>query len=47
MNYNFRELIYKTGGVQFVTLRIFMVDLLTDRVPLDNIAGILVYRAHE
>jgi len=42
-----RERIYKTGGVQFVTSRIFMVDLLTNRVPLDDIAGILVYRAHE
>ncbi|CAD5216748.1 unnamed protein product [Bursaphelenchus xylophilus] len=41
-----RELIYKGGGVQFVTSRILMVDLLTDKVPLDRIAGILVYKAH-
>jgi DNA excision repair protein ERCC-4 len=42
-----RELVYKTGGVQFVTSRILMVDLLTNKVPIDRIAGILVYRAHE
>lgn len=42
-----RQLIYKCGGVQFVTSRIFMVDLLTGRVPLDRLAGILVYRAHQ
>ncbi|KAI1718544.1 DNA repair endonuclease XPF [Ditylenchus destructor] len=42
-----RELIYKVGGVQFVTSRILMVDLLTNRVPIDKVAGIVVYRAHE
>ncbi|CAD5212421.1 unnamed protein product [Bursaphelenchus okinawaensis] len=42
-----REKIYKGGGVQFVTSRILMVDLLTDKVPLDRIAGILVYNAHQ
>uniref|UniRef100_A0A915DY22 DNA repair endonuclease XPF n=1 Tax=Ditylenchus dipsaci TaxID=166011 RepID=A0A915DY22_9BILA len=42
-----RELIYRIGGVQFITSRILMVDLLIDRVPLDKIAGILVYRAHQ
>jgi DNA excision repair protein ERCC-4 len=42
-----RELIYNTGGVQFVTSRILMVDLLTGRVPTDRVAGILVYRAHQ
>ncbi|KAI6228275.1 ERCC4 domain-containing protein [Aphelenchoides besseyi] len=42
-----RSLIYQTGGVQFVTSRIFMVDLLTNIVPLERTAGILVYRAHE
>ena len=40
-------MIYKTGGVQFITSRILMVDLLTDRVPIDKVAGILVYRAEE
>jgi DNA excision repair protein ERCC-4 len=42
-----REKIYMTGGVQFITARVLMVDLLTERVPIDKIAGIVVYRAHE
>ncbi|KAF7632544.1 ERCC4 domain-containing protein [Meloidogyne graminicola] len=42
-----RVIIYKSGGVQFVTSRILMVDLLAGRVPFDKVAGILVYRAHE
>lgn len=43
----FRESVYLEGGVQFITSRILLVDLLTDRVPVKNIAGILVYRAHQ
>ena len=43
----FREAVYLEGGVQFITSRILLVDLLTDRVPVKNIAGILVYRAHQ
>lgn len=31
----------------FVTSRILVVDLLTDRVPADLITGILVYKAHK
>uniref|UniRef100_A0A914HCD1 DNA repair endonuclease XPF n=1 Tax=Globodera rostochiensis TaxID=31243 RepID=A0A914HCD1_GLORO len=42
-----REDIYRSGGVQFVTSRILMVDLLTNRVPFDCVIGILVFRAHE
>ncbi|KAL3116042.1 hypothetical protein niasHT_007342 [Heterodera trifolii] len=42
-----RTLIYRSGGVQFVTSRILMVDLLTDKVPFDCVIGILVFRAHE
>ncbi|CAK5074457.1 unnamed protein product [Meloidogyne enterolobii] len=42
-----RVIIYKSGGVQFVTSRILMVDLLAGRVPFDKVAGILVYRAHD
>ncbi|KAL6736130.1 hypothetical protein Aduo_006516 [Ancylostoma duodenale] len=42
-----REAVYLEGGVQFLTSRILLVDLLTDRVPVKNIAGILVYRAHQ
>ncbi|KAI6198278.1 ERCC4 domain-containing protein [Aphelenchoides fujianensis] len=47
VNSKYREAIYAQGGVQFVTARIFMVDLLMDRVPLERTAGIMVYRAHE
>jgi len=42
-----REMIYRTGGVQFVTERVLMTDLLMDRVPMDKVAGIMVYKAHE
>ncbi|CAK5013471.1 unnamed protein product [Meloidogyne enterolobii] len=42
-----RVIIYKSGGVQFVTSRILMVDLLAERVPFDKVVGILVYRAHD
>lgn len=31
-----RVIIYKSGGVQFVTSRILMVDLLAGRVPFDK-----------
>nr|CDJ82326.1 DNA repair endonuclease XPF [Haemonchus contortus] len=42
-----REAVYLEGGVQFLTSRILLVDLLTNRVPIKNVAGILVYRAHQ
>uniref|UniRef100_A0AC34PZY7 Uncharacterized protein n=1 Tax=Panagrolaimus sp. JU765 TaxID=591449 RepID=A0AC34PZY7_9BILA len=42
-----REAVYMEGGVQFITSRVLMVDLLTDRVPVKNITGIVVLRAHE
>lgn len=35
------------GGVHFITSRILMVDLLQERVPVKNVAGIIVYRAHQ
>lgn len=37
---------YLDGGVLFVSGRIFVVDLLKKRVPLNLVTGILVYRAH-
>uniref|UniRef100_A0A1I7XP95 BTB domain-containing protein n=1 Tax=Heterorhabditis bacteriophora TaxID=37862 RepID=A0A1I7XP95_HETBA len=43
----FRESVYLEGGVQFITSRILLVDLLTERIPINNVAGILVYRAHQ
>jgi DNA excision repair protein ERCC-4 len=38
---------YLNGGCLFVTSRILVVDMLTDRVPMDLITGILVYKAHQ
>ena len=37
---------YLQGGVLFLTSRILVVDLLTDRVPIDHVTGILVYKAN-
>ncbi|VBB27037.1 unnamed protein product [Acanthocheilonema viteae] len=42
-----RESLYMEGGVHFVTSRILMVDLLQERVPVKNVAGIIVHRAHQ
>lgn len=39
--------VYLTGGVLFVTSRILVVDMLMERVPIDLITGIIVYRAHK
>ncbi|KHN83734.1 DNA repair endonuclease XPF [Toxocara canis] len=44
---NERETLYMEGGVHFITSRILMVDLLQGRVPVKNVAGILVHRAHQ
>lgn len=41
-----RNEIYLKGGVLFVTERILVVDLLSDRVPIDLVTGIIVYKAH-
>ncbi|CAG5130689.1 unnamed protein product [Candidula unifasciata] len=42
-----RQTTYVQGGVLFITSRILVVDLLTDRVPVGHVTGILVYRAHK
>ncbi|VDK82413.1 unnamed protein product [Onchocerca ochengi] len=42
-----RESLYMEGGVHFITSRILMVDLLQERVPVRNVAGIVVHRAHQ
>ncbi|KAK3599865.1 hypothetical protein CHS0354_022437 [Potamilus streckersoni] len=42
-----RQNLYLQGGVLFITSRILVVDLLTDRVPVEKVSGILVYRAHK
>ncbi|KAK5647030.1 hypothetical protein RI129_005494 [Pyrocoelia pectoralis] len=41
-----REDIYLLGGVQFITTRILVVDLLKNRVPIEHITGIVVVRGH-
>ena len=35
------------GGVIFSSSRILVVDLLMDRIPVDMITGILVFKAHK
>lgn len=42
-----RKEIYMNGGVLFVTERILVVDLLSNRVPLDLVTGLIVYKAHK
>ncbi|KAH9489915.1 DNA repair endonuclease XPF [Bulinus truncatus] len=42
-----RQLTYAQGGVLFITSRILVVDLLTDRVPVEHITGIMVFKAHK
>jgi DNA excision repair protein ERCC-4 len=44
---NERAQAYFKGGCFFVTSRILVVDMLTDRIPIDLITGILVYNAHK
>ena len=44
---NERAQVYLKGGCFFITSRILVVDMLTDRIPIDLISGILVYNAHK
>uniref|UniRef100_A0A1A9WG73 DNA repair endonuclease XPF n=1 Tax=Glossina brevipalpis TaxID=37001 RepID=A0A1A9WG73_9MUSC len=41
-----RERVYLEGGIQFITTRILVVDLLKQRIPIELITGIIVLRAH-
>nr|XP_031840171.1 DNA repair endonuclease XPF isoform X1 [Nomia melanderi]XP_031840172.1 DNA repair endonuclease XPF isoform X1 [Nomia melanderi]XP_031840173.1 DNA repair endonuclease XPF isoform X1 [Nomia melanderi]XP_031840174.1 DNA repair endonuclease XPF isoform X1 [Nomia melanderi] len=41
-----RELMYLEGGALFLSGPILVVDLLKNRIPLNLVTGILVYRAH-
>ena len=38
---------YLSGGVLFVTSRILVVDMLTKKLPIHLVTGIVVYRAHK
>ena len=42
-----RERLYFQGGVFFVSSRILVVDMLTKRLPIEYVTGILVHRAHK
>uniref|UniRef100_A0A182K9T2 DNA repair endonuclease XPF n=1 Tax=Anopheles christyi TaxID=43041 RepID=A0A182K9T2_9DIPT len=42
-----RERAYLQGGIQFITTRILVVDLLKKRIPIELITGMFVVRAHE
>ncbi|XP_055854991.1 DNA repair endonuclease XPF [Episyrphus balteatus] len=41
-----RERVYLEGGIQFISTRIFVVDLLKSRIPIELITGVFVMRAH-
>nr|CAG4643819.1 EOG090X03DI [Lepidurus arcticus] len=40
-----RQILYLEGGVIFASPRILVVDMLMDRMPLEHLTGILVYKA--
>lgn len=46
-NVNEREKNYLSGGIQFISTRILVVDLLKDKIPAALITGIVVLRAHQ
>jgi len=41
-----RETVYKGGGILHITTRILVVDLLMERIPVNLITGIIIYKAH-
>lgn len=43
----FRQSVYMEGGVIFSSSRILVVDMLMDRMPVDLITGIMVFKAHK
>lgn len=43
---NERAELYLLGGVLIVTSRILIVDLLAERVPVEQVSGVLVANAH-
>jgi len=43
----FRKSVYMEGGIIFSSSRILVVDMLMDRMPIDLVTGILVYKAHK
>lgn len=43
----YRERVYLKGGIQFISTRILVVDLLKKRVPIELVTGVFVLRAHD
>lgn len=41
-----RERVYLEGGIQFISTRILVVDILKNRIPIELITGVVVLRAH-
>uniref|UniRef100_A0A0K8UYR4 DNA repair endonuclease XPF n=1 Tax=Bactrocera latifrons TaxID=174628 RepID=A0A0K8UYR4_BACLA len=41
-----RERVYLEGGIQFISTRILVVDILKNRIPIELITGMVVLRAH-
>lgn len=46
-NANEREKVYLSGGIQFISTQVLVLDLLKGRVPVELITGIFVLRAHQ
>ena len=44
---SYRETLYLNGGVLFVTSRILVVDMLTKKLPIHLVTGIVVCKAHK
>lgn len=46
-NSNEREKVYLSGGIQFISTQVLVLDLLKSRIPTELITGIFVLRAHQ
>lgn len=46
-NANEREKVYLSGGLQFISTQILVLDLLKGKIPAELITGIFVLRAHQ
>lgn len=46
-NANEREKVYLSGGIQFISTQVLVLDLLKNKIPAELITGIIVLRAHQ
>ena len=46
-NSNERQKVYLSGGLQFISTQILVLDLLKNKIPTELITGIFVLRAHQ